>query len=251
MSILSISGIKKSFDGNQVLDGVDMELDAGKVYQLIGPNGCGKTTLINIITGLLEPDEGKITFEGKDITHKGLFDTYKAGLIRTWQTPQPFRDLTALENFMVAGPGNSGESFVYAPARPKWRKDEERLLKMTEEVSSKIKLFDKSMTLSGNLSGGQQKLLELGKTMMSGAKLVMLDEPIAGVNPKLAVDIFERIAETCRSEGITFLFIEHRLDIALSYTDKVFALNQGKVIAQGTSEEVMNHPEVIESYLGV
>lgn len=251
MSIMKISGIKKSFGGNKVLDGIDMELDAGKIYQLIGPNGCGKTTLINIITGLLKADEGEITFDGNNITQKGLLSTYKSGLIRTWQTPQPFKTLTTMENFVTAGPKNIGESFLYAPMRPKWRKDEERLTETAIAVSSKLNLHKKGETYSGNLSGGQQKLVELGKTMMAGAKMVLLDEPIAGVNPKLAVDIFDRIGDSCRRDGVTFLFIEHRLDIALKYTDKVFALNQGKIIAQGTSDEVINHPEVVESYLGV
>ena len=251
MSIMKISGVKKRFGGNKVLKGIDMELDAGKIYQLIGPNGCGKTTLINIITGLFKADEGTITFDGQDITQKGLLSTYKAGLIRTWQTPKPFRSLTTMENFITSGPKNSGESFVYAPVRPKWKSDEAALTETALEVSAKLNLYEKGKTSSGHLSGGQQKLLELGKTMMAGAKMVLLDEPIAGVNPKLANEIFNRIGDTCRRDGVTFLFVEHRLDIALKYTDKVFALDQGKIIAQGTSDEVIRHPEVIESYLGV
>ena len=248
---MEIDGIKKSFGGNKVLDGINMKLDSGKIYQLIGPNGCGKTTLINIITGMLDADQGKIIFNGKNITQSGLLSTYKSGIIRTWQTPQPFKSLTTMENFLTAGPNHPGESFAYAPLRPRWRKHEETLTESAIAVSTKLNLHEKSETYGGNLSGGQQKLVELGKTMIAGAKMVLLDEPIAGVNPKLAVDIFDRIGDACRRDGITFLFIEHRLDIALKYTDKVFALNEGKIIAEGTSDQVMKHPEVIESYLGV
>ncbi len=115
MSILSISGITKHFGGLTVLDGIDMEIEQGKLYQLIGPNGSGKTTLINVVSGLLKPDNGKIIFDGTNITQKGLFDTYKTGLVRTWQIPQPFNTLTTMENFMISSSGNAGESFHLAP----------------------------------------------------------------------------------------------------------------------------------------
>lgn len=251
MAILEVRRIKKSFGGNKVLDGVDLRLDAGKIYQLIGPNGSGKTTLINIISGLLEPDEGAVTFEGRDITKKGLFETYKEGLIRTWQIPQPFVHLTTMENIMVASPYNQGESFLAAPFRGRWRKDERAAMDRWNDTAARFNLLDKGEIPGSDLSGGQQKLLELGKTAMSGAKMILLDEPIAGVNPRLAVEIFEKIVASCRELGITYLFVEHRLDIALKYTDRVFALNLGKIIAEGTSDEVVNHPEVVESYLGV
>ncbi len=146
MSIMKISGVKKRFGGNKVLKGIDMELDAGRIYQLIGPNGCGKTTLINIITGLFKADEGTITFDGQNITQKGLLSTYKSGLIRTWQTPQPFKSLTTMENFITSGPKNSGESFVYAPVRPKWKSDEAALTETALEVSAKLNLYEKGKT---------------------------------------------------------------------------------------------------------
>ncbi len=250
MSILSISGVKKHFGGLTVLDGIDMEIEQGKLYQLIGPNGSGKTTLINVVSGLLKPDDGKIIFDGTDITQKGLFDTYKTGLVRTWQIPQPFNTLTTMENFLISSSGNAGESFLMAPLKSKWKNDEKRIADKAMEIMEMVSLVEQKDTLSQNLSGGQQKLLELGRAMMSDASMILMDEPIAGVNPTLAHEIFEKISSLCKKQKITFLIVEHRLDIALQYADHVFAMNRGKIIAQGSSDDVIKHPKVMESYLG-
>jgi len=250
MGILSISGIQKHFGGIIVLDGINMELDEGKIYQLIGPNGCGKTTLINVVSGLLKPDEGKITFDRIDITQKGLYDTYKTGLVRTWQIPKPFVNLTTMENFLISSSGNSGESFLLAPLKSKWKNDEKKIIDDAAEIMEMVSLVEQKDTPSQNLSGGQQKLLELGRAMMSGAKMILMDEPIAGVNPTLAHDIFNKISKICKRQKITFLIVEHRLDIALQYAEHVFAMDRGKIIAEGTPDKVIKHPKVVESYLG-
>ena len=250
MGVLSISGIRKHFGGISVLDGINMELEVGKLYQLIGPNGSGKTTLINVVSGLLKPDEGKITFDGNDITQKGLFDTYKTGLVRTWQVPQPFVSLTTMENFLISSSTNAGESFLLAPLKSKWKNDEEKIIDDALEVMEMVNLIEQKDTISQNLSGGQQKLLELGRAMMSEAKMILMDEPIAGVNPTLAHDIFNKISEICKKQKITFLIVEHRLDIALQYAEHVFAMDRGKIIVEGSSDEVIKHPKVVESYLG-
>jgi len=250
MSILSISGITKHFGGLTVLDGIDMEIEQGKLYQLIGPNGSGKTTLINVISGLLKPDDGKIIFDDTDITQKGLFDTYKTGLVRTWQIPQPFNSLTTMENFLISSSGNAGESFLVAPLKSKWKNDEKRIAEKAMEIMEMVSLVEKKDIKSQNLSGGQQKLLELGRAMMSDASMILMDEPIAGVNPTLAHEIFDKISNLCKKQKITFLIVEHRLDIALQYADHVFAMNRGKIIAQGSSDDVIKHPKVMESYLG-
>ena len=250
MSILSVQGIRKYFGGLLVLDGISMELEEGKLFQLIGPNGSGKTTLINVISGLLRPDEGKITFDGVDITNKSLFQTFKTGMVRTWQIPQPFVNLTTLENFLISSNENSGESFLLAPLKSKWKDDEKKANQMAIELMEMVNLVEKKNLSSKNLSGGQQKLLELGRAMMSGAKMILMDEPIAGVNPTLAHEIFKKISKICKEQKITFLIVEHRLDIALQYADYVFAMDRGKIIAKGNSEQVIKHPKVIESYLG-
>lgn len=250
MGILTIYDIQKHFGGNIVLDGIDMELEKGKIYQLIGPNGSGKTTLINIISGMLKPDNGKIVFDGQDITAKGLYDTFNIGLVRTWQIPQPFSNLTTLENFVISDGNNSGESFLIAPLKSKWRNDEKRITNKALDIMEMVNLIKQKDIPSQNLSGGQQKLLELGRAMMSDAKMILMDEPIAGVNPTLAHEIFDKISKICKKQKITFLIVEHRLDIALQYADNVFAMNRGKIIAQGDPDDVIKHPEVVESYLG-
>jgi len=250
MGILSISGITKHFGGHTVLDGIEMDLKEGQLYQLIGPNGSGKTTLINVISGMLKPDNGKIIFDGNNITHKGLFDTFNIGLVRTWQIPQPFATLTTLENFVISSGNNSGESFLVAPLKSKWKDDEKTIIEEALKIMKMVNLIKQKDTPSQNLSGGQQKLLELGRAMMSGAKMILMDEPIAGVNPTLAHEIFKKISEICKKQKITFLIVEHRLDIALQYADHIFAMNQGKIIAQGSPDDVIKHPKVVESYLG-
>ena len=250
MGILLISNIRKHFGGHTVLDGIDMEIEEGKIYQLIGPNGSGKTTLINVISGLLKPDGGKIVFDGQDITTKGLYDTFNTGLVRTWQIPQPFTTLTTLENFVISSGDNSGESFLLAPLKSKWKDDEKKITDDALEIMEMVGLIKQKNTVSQNLSGGQQKLLELGRAMMSSAKMILMDEPIAGVNPTLAHGIFDKISKICKKQKITFLIVEHRLDIALQYADYVFAMNRGKIIAQGNPDDVIKHPEVVESYLG-
>ena len=191
-TILSIQNIKKNFGGLKVLDGINMNLEKGKIYQLIGPNGSGKTTLINLISGLLKPDDGKITFDGTDITNKNLYKTYKAGLVRTWQIPQPFVNLTTLENVLISNNNNAGESFLLAPLKSRWSNDEQTINDTAIEILEMVNLIEKNDTLSQNLSGGQQKLLELARAMMSGAKMILMDEPIAGVNPTLAHEIFKK-----------------------------------------------------------
>ena len=250
MAILSVNGVHKHFGGLVVLDGVNMELEEKKLYQLIGPNGSGKTTLINVISGLFKPDEGSIIFDGHDITNLGPLKTYKTGLIRTFQIPQPFTKLTTLENLLTASGNNAGESFMKAPLKHLWVKDEKRIMEKSFEMLGMVNLLEQWEIQSQNLSGGQLKLLELGKAMMSGAKMILMDEPIAGVNPTLAHDIFKKIRKICDEQGITFLIIEHRLDIALQYADHVFAMDNGKIVAEGSSDEIINHPKVIESYLG-
>jgi len=250
MSVLSINGVRKSFGGLLVLDGVNMELEEKKLYQLIGPNGSGKTTLINVISGLLKPDEGSIVFDGKDITQLGQFETYKTGLVRTFQIAQPFAKLTTLENLMTAGGENPGESFLKAPFRGSWTQEEKKIMEKAFEMMGTVNLLNQWEIESQNLSGGQLKLLELARALMTGSKMILMDEPIAGVNPTLAHEIFEKIRKIVIEEGKTFLIIEHRLDIALQYADHIFAMDKGKIVAQGNPDEIINHPKVIESYLG-
>ena len=249
--LLSVRGLGKHFDGNMVLESIDLDLEPGMVHQLIGPNGSGKTTLVNAIAGVFKPDSGTVRFDGHDITGKEPHEIYKYGLVRSFQIPQPFVNLTVNENLMTSSIENRGDMYRNAPLRSRWVPDEEALQEQAYGMQEVVNLTKVTDNLSSNLSGGQMKLLELGRIMMTGAKLIFMDEPIAGVNPKLAHDIFGKITQICKEHKITFLVIEHRLDIAFQYVDRVYAIDRGHIIAEGTPEEIMNNADVIESYLGV
>ncbi len=248
--LLLVSGIRKSFGNLRALDGVDLEVDLKKVSILIGPNGSGKTTLINVISGFHKPDSGKVSFEGQDITGLPPYKLYGMGLARTFQIPNLFWKLTVLENVLVAEKDHPGESFLRHIYRPAWVRKETEATERAAKILNLLglsKVWDKPAV---KLSGGQMKLLEMGRVLMSGSKLILLDEPISGVNPTLAHEIFTRILKLRDELGVTFLIVEHRLDIALSYVDTVTAMAFGKVVAAGKPELVMSDAKVIEAYLG-
>ena len=202
MALLSVRGIKKHFGGVIVLDGVDMDLERGKVYQLIGSNGSGKTTLVDIISGRIHSDEGNVILDGNDITQSGQLETYRAGLVRTFQIPRPFRKLATIENMSVSATGNPGETFVKASIYRLWRKRERQVYEKASSITKWIGLGSRANEESQNLSGGQQKLLETGRVMMMDPKIVLLDEPIAGVNPSLAHHIFKKIREVADQDDL-------------------------------------------------
>ena len=248
-TILTVTNIKKTFGGVTALSNVNMEIESGKMTMMIGPNGSGKTTLINVISGFYKPDEGKVVFEGKDITGKPPNEVAKQGLVRTFQVPAPFQKLSVMENLLIASGGNPGESFLKAPITSTWIKQEREIYARAIKVLELLNL-KKPDQLAGELSGGQLKLLEVGRVLMTNARMVTLDEPASGLNPTLAHKIFEHLDDIKKNLGLTFLIIEHRLDIALQYVDYVYALANGSVISHGKGEEVMNDPKVIEGYLG-
>ncbi|HTY74193.1 MAG TPA: ABC transporter ATP-binding protein [Candidatus Nanoarchaeia archaeon] len=248
-TILTVSNIKKTFGGVTALSNVNMEIQSGKMTMMIGPNGSGKTTLINIISGFYKPDEGKVLFEGKDITSKPPNEVARQGLIRTFQVPAPFQKLSVMENLLIASKGNPGESFIRAPLTPTWIKQERTIYDRATKVRELLNLKHPDQ-IAGELSGGQLKLLEVGRALMTNARLVALDEPASGLNPTLAHKVFDHLDEIKKTLGLTFLIIEHRLDIALQYVDYVYAMANGTVISHGVGEEVMNDPKVIEGYLG-
>lgn len=249
-SILEIREVKKTFGNLRALDGVTLQVEPKTVSILIGPNGSGKTTLINVVSGFYKPDSGEVVFDGKSITGLPPYKLYGNGLARTFQIPNLFWKLTVLENVLVAAKGNPGESFLRSLYKRSWVNNEagatERALRVLELLGLG-KVWDQPAV---QLSGGQMKLLEMGRVLMSGSKLILLDEPISGVNPTLAHEIFGRILKLRDELGVTFLIVEHRLDIALSYVDTVTAMALGRVIAAGKPDLVMTNPNVIEAYLG-
>lgn len=247
--ILSIAGIKKNFSGISALNNVNMTIESGRLTLLIGPNGSGKTTLINVISGFYKPDAGRILLQDIDITGQPPNQISKQGLTRTFQIPAPFQKLSVLENLLIASNSNPGESFFKAPFPRIWRKKEDEAHERAEKVLNLLNLKNPGQ-LAGELSGGQLKLLEVGRALMTGSKVILLDEPASGLNPTLAHAVFGHLNEIKTQLGLTFLVIEHRLDIALQYVDYVYALSYGSVISHGGVEEVLKDSKVIEGYLG-
>jgi branched-chain amino acid transport system ATP-binding protein len=248
--ILSVQAIEKSFGSLKALDGVSLDLEEKKLTILIGPNGSGKTTLINVIMGLYKPDSGRVIYESTDVTGWQPHRIYRQGVARTFQIPTLFWDLTVLENILVAAKDHPGESFLKAPIRRTWVKEEEAQTVAAGTILGLLGLSQQWNQPAYQLSGGQMKLLEVGRALMSGAKLLLLDEPISGVNPTLAHEVFAKIIRLRDELGITFFIVEHRLDIALPYVDYAHAMAYGKLLASGPPDTVVADPRVIEAYLG-
>ncbi|MFQ6065483.1 MAG: ABC transporter ATP-binding protein [Candidatus Bathyarchaeia archaeon] len=248
--LLIVKGVRKTFGGLVALDDVNIIVKKGLMTMLIGPNGSGKTTLINCITGFYTPDRGRVWFDGKEITRWPPHKVYEAGIVRTFQIPQPFQKLTILENLLTAYRGNPGEGFLKALFRKTWVSEEEKATEMAFEFLELLNLdhmWDRPAT---HLSGGQMKLVEAGRAIMSGAKMILMDEPAAGIYPKLAHEVFSHLTEMKNKLGVTFLIIEHRLELVLPYVDHVYAMARGKIVSEGEPKEVLSDPIVIDSYLG-
>jgi len=247
---IEVQNVSKFFGSLRAVDDVSVSIEEKSLTILIGPNGSGKTTLINTIAGLYHADTGKVFFNGRDVTRLQSHQIYKLGLARTFQIPSLFGKLSVLENAMVAAKGNPGENFLRSMVRSSWMKKEREVAESSFKTLSVVGLYSMWDKPAESLSGGQMKLLEIGRALMGGAKVVLLDEPISGVNPKLAHEIFETLVNLRRELGVTFFIIEHRLDIALQYIDTVVAMAYGKLIAAGKPELVMADPRLIEAYLG-
>ncbi|MEM2933797.1 MAG: ABC transporter ATP-binding protein [Methanocellales archaeon] len=242
---LATRNLTKYFGEFKALDGVS--LDAGNCLTLIiGPNGSGKTTLINVVTGFLSPDEGKVLFEGRDITNLPPHEIFKLGIVRTFQTSQPLKKLTVLENLLITE--GSHEGILQSFSR-KWVEKEEGLVSKALLILEFLGMKHLWREKAQNLSGGQLRLLEIGRALMCEAKLIIMDEPIAGVALDLSHVIFKKLKELA-SKGISLLIVEHRLDVALEYADSVYVMASGRIIAKGEGAEVIENPEVIEVYLG-
>jgi len=248
--VIQIQNVSKSFGNLKAVDDVSVDVEEKTLTILIGPNGSGKTTLINTIAGFYRADRGSILLNGTNITKLPPHKIYKMGLARTFQIPSLFWKLTVLENAMVAARDHPGEGFVGSLMRRSWIKKESETAEIAFKTLDLVGLYDVWDHPAESLSGGQMKLLEIGRGLMGGAKVVLLDEPISGVNPKLAHEIFEKLMSLRTDLGMTFFIIEHRLDIALKYVDSVVAMAYGKILAQGKPELVMSDPRLIEAYLG-
>ena len=234
----------------KAVDGVSFEVDAGTITGLIGPNGAGKTTIFNMVAGSFAPTAGRIVFEGEDIAGEPAHRTFHRGLVRTFQIPRPFGRMTVLENLMMVPRGQVGERFW----NNWWRRgavraEERRLRDKAVEVLDFLGLTKLGEEAAGNLSGGQTRLLELGRALMSDPRMILLDEPGAGIHPTLLVEIVDHI-EALNDRGITFLVIEHNMDLVMRLCRPIVVMAAGRLLLEGDAETVRSDPRVLDAFLG-
>ena len=249
--MIVVENLVKTFGGFRAVDGASLRIEEGSITGLIGPNGAGKTTLFNVIAGVLQPSSGRVTMMGEDITGLPPHELFHKGLLRTFQIAHEFSTMSVRENLMMVPGAQSGETLWNAWFGRKRIADEERaLLAKADEVIEFLTIEHLNEEKAGNLSGGQKKLLELGRTMMVDAKIVFLDEVGAGVNRTLLNTIGDAIIRLNKERGYTFVVIEHDMDFIGRLCDPVICMAEGKVLAQGTLAEIKANEQVIEAYLG-
>lgn len=249
--MIEVRSVSKYFGGVRAVDDTSLTIEDGSITGLIGPNGAGKTTLFNTIAGLYKPTSGEILLDGQDITGLKPHDLFKKGLLRTFQIAHEFSSMTVTENLMMVPGSQMGESILNTwIRRGAIRRQEAEVRRKAEEVIDFLKIGHVANERAGNLSGGQKKLLELGRTMMVDAKVVLLDEVGAGVNRTLLAEIGDAILRLNKERGYTFCMIEHDMDFIGRLCNPVIVMAEGAVLAQGTAKEVRNNEDVIEAYLG-
>ena len=246
-----MENISKAFGGVRAVDEVTLSVKRGSITGLIGPNGSGKSTLFNVISGVEKKDStGAIEFDGKRIDQLSPHKRFELGLGRSFQTPRLFMGMTVLENTMLAAKGQKGERPSVAPFPSRWEGQEIELAKRAQDQMKLLEIEQLYGKLPNETSGGQMKLVQLSNAMMGDPKMLLLDEPTAGVAPRLAQDIFKSIAHQREQLGTTFFIVEHRLEVLFKHVDTVFAMHQGKIIAEGKPESIVKDQKLIDAYLG-
>lgn len=251
---LRTKNLKKYFGGIRALDGVSIEIREGEFVGLIGPNGSGKTTLFNVISGVYKPDSGKVFFYGKDVTGFPPHKLFELGLVRSFQIPRLWMNMTVVENTATASRERPGAGPLSSVIRRKlwiqWESDEEKgLAGKVFETIEKLSLTRVLLNPARSISGGQMKLTDISRALVGRARLLLLDEPTAGVAPGLSRDIF-RVLEMLNKEGLTIFVIEHRLEVLFDHVERVIVMHEGRVLTEGTPEEVVSDPRVLDAYLG-
>ncbi|WP_285728609.1 ABC transporter ATP-binding protein [Nocardiopsis sp. ATB16-24] len=247
--ILVADGVRRSFGGLKAVDVEHLQVQRGTITALIGPNGAGKSTLFNLLTGFDRVDAGRWTFEGRAINGRRGHQVARAGMVRTFQLTKALTRMTVLDNMLLGAGGQFGERMAGAFLRPVWREQERNNTRRAMELLERFKLVDKRDDMAGSLSGGQRKLLEMARALMTDPTMIMLDEPMAGVNPALVQSLLAHIT-SLRDEGKTVLFVEHDMDVIMGISDWIVVLAQGQVIAEGRPSDIRSNQQVIDAYLG-
>ena len=247
--ILIASGVRRHFGGITAVDVDHLEVQRHSITALIGPNGAGKTTLFNLLTGFDTPDEGAWTFNGQSMHKVQPHRTAKLGMVRTFQLTKSLTKLSVIENMRLGAMDQIGEKWWNGIVSSRWRAQEDRITQRAEELLRRFKLDHMRDEYAGALSGGQRKLLEMARALMTDPSLVMLDEPMAGVNPALKQSLNDHI-RGLRDQGMTVLFVEHDMDMVHDVSDWVIVMAEGRVIAEGTPDDISRNPAVIDAYLG-
>jgi branched-chain amino acid transport system ATP-binding protein len=248
--ILKTTNLSKFFGPIKAVDGVSLSITKGSIVGLIGPNGSGKSTLFNAISGTEGKFGGTVEFNGKRLNGMAAHKIFELGLGRTFQTPRLFTGMTVLENAMLGGKKQVGENPWVAPFPGRWGSGEMELAKKTQDQLKSLEISHLYDKLSSEISGGQMKLLQLANALAGDPKMLLLDEPTAGVAPRLAQDIFDSIERQRQEKGTTFFIIEHRLQVLFEHVEQVYVMHQGKVISEGKPSEVVKNRQVIDAYLG-
>lgn len=247
--IIVADNVTRTFGGLTAVDVDHLEIPRGAITALIGPNGAGKTTLFNLLTGFDKPDSGTWSYDGKDLAHVPAHKVARMGLVRTFQLTKALGRLSVIDNMKLGQQGHVGERFWHSLIPGLWRKQDADTEERAERLLEKFKLDAKRDDLAAGLSGGQKKLLEMARALMTEPTLVMLDEPMAGVNPALTESLLDHILNL-KDEGMTVLFVEHDMHMVRHIADWVVVMAEGRVVAEGAPDEVMRNPAVIDAYLG-
>ncbi len=248
--MLTVENLAKEFDGLTAVNDLNFTVEPNTISGLIGPNGAGKTTTFNMIAGHLKPSGGKIYFDGKEITNLRPHQTFQLGIVRTFQIPRPFSGMTVLENLTMVPRNQIGEKIWNNWLRNNAvEREEQQIREKANGLLEFLNLSDLQNEYSGNLSGGQLKLLELGRALMSDPKMILLDEPAAGVNPTLLEEIIDRIRDI-HSQGVTFLIIEHNMELVMRLCSSILVMAEGDILMRGGPEEVRSDPRLIDAFLG-
>jgi neutral amino acid transport system ATP-binding protein len=247
--ILVVDGVRRSFGGLVAVDVEHLEVQRGAITALIGPNGAGKTTFFNLLTGFDSPNEGRWRFDGRELGGTAAHQVARYGMVRTFQLTKSLARLTVLDNVMLGATGQRGERFLTSLLRPLWKAQEDDIRERAEELLVRFKLDHMRDELAGSLSGGQRKLLEMARALMVRPTMVMLDEPMAGVNPALTQSLLGHV-KSLREDGMTVMFVEHDMDVVHDISDWVVVMGEGRVIAEGTPDQISRNDAVIDAYLG-